>query len=121
MALLQWIHLRKLVPLGELIEQLQQGGAPASGAQGGASPAGGTAARRDVAVRSGVGAAGSRGPDAWPAAARRRRRSSAGPGLTPPAAVPAPAAAARAARRSTQADARPAARIAAPPRGGVGG
>jgi DNA polymerase III subunit gamma/tau len=45
MALLRWIHLRKLVPLSELIQQLQSGAAVAKGG----APAGAVAAPRIAA------------------------------------------------------------------------
>ena len=57
MALLKWIHLRKLAPLADLIEQLQQGGAqalpartPPAGGSGGPPPAG--SVRRSLPQRA---------------------------------------------------------------------
>jgi DNA polymerase-3 subunit gamma/tau len=77
MALLKWMHLRKLVPLSRLIEQLQAGGEPAASrpktppAGGSAPPAGrpgGHGTRRtDPAPGTGPGPAGRTGePDADP-------------------------------------------------------
>ena len=75
MALLKWIHLRKLAPLAELIEQLQQQGAlPAAGAPagpGGTRPGQGSGAGRGTSVAQGVSPAkvqsGSAGQGAGPA------------------------------------------------------
>lgn len=75
MALLKWIHLRKLAPLAELIEQLQQQGAlPAAGAPagpGGTRPGQGFGAGRGTSVAQGVSPAkvqsGSAGQGAGPA------------------------------------------------------
>jgi DNA polymerase III subunit gamma/tau len=81
MALLKWIHLRKLMPLADLIDQLQQGGSlptagrpPAAAAPSGASSAGGL--RRSLPER----AAAPPTPVSRPAAE---------PAASAPAAVPA--------------------------------
>ncbi len=83
MALLKWIHLRKLTPLADLIEQLRPGSSsspsrsgPAS-SMGGASPRAGPQASRSGAGRgattsppgpSAPGTGASRTPAAWRAA-----------------------------------------------------
>lgn len=53
MALLQWIHLRKLVPLSDLIDGIDRGPSPTRGAPptAGARPAAGAPPRRDVNER----------------------------------------------------------------------
>ncbi len=55
MAFLKWIHLRKLMPLADLIEQLQQGGSlpPAAGGRG-AAPAGSLGGASSSGVRRSV-------------------------------------------------------------------
>jgi DNA polymerase-3 subunit gamma/tau len=54
MAFLRWIHLRKLMPLADLIEQLQQGGSlPPTPAGRAASPAGPASAASSSGIRRG--------------------------------------------------------------------
>jgi DNA polymerase-3 subunit gamma/tau len=51
MALLRWIHLRKLIPLSDLIEGLEKGGTPAQPAPASARSLSTTAAARAVTAR----------------------------------------------------------------------
>ncbi len=67
MTLLRWIHLRKLVPLSELIDGLERGGAPPVRSPGAARPAGPAARPAAPAAR------------AVRAATSRRRRGSPWP------------------------------------------
>ena len=111
MALLKWMHLRKLVPIGELLEQLR-GGSPAS-RQGGAPSVGTGRAATSPSASGGVRAAAA--PSM--AAAAAARRSPPAP-ASPPAAVPAPQPQPEP-PPFDEADAGPP-EDPAPPRGGVG-
>ncbi|HEY3383752.1 MAG TPA: DNA polymerase III subunit gamma/tau [Vicinamibacterales bacterium] len=100
MALLKWIHLRKLAPLADLIEQLQQGGGlPGGGGRSSASGGGARTAGPQAPVRRIAPA-----PSPAPAAAPPR------PAVVPPAAQPPAAQAPRPAPA-----ARPAAKRPEPP------
>jgi DNA polymerase III subunit gamma/tau len=113
MALLRWMHLRKLAPLADLIEQLQQSGSlppagrPAGGGTGG-SGGGPPSIRRSVPER----------PSA-PPVSRPPIRPASAPGSSAPTPAPAPAAAppaaSGAAPSSSTRPVRPAAPRPAPP------
>jgi DNA polymerase-3 subunit gamma/tau len=82
MVFLKWIHLRKLTPLADLIEQLQQGGSlPPTPSGRGAAPAGSAGAAPSSGSRRGV-AERTPAPPASPTRAVVRQKSS-GPS-TPP-------------------------------------
>ena len=108
MALLRWMHLRKLVPLADLIEQLQQSGSlppagrPAAGGPGGAA-GGSSPIRRSFPER----------PSAPPVRGRRSGRHPR-PHRRPRSPAPAPPAAAGSSPSSPSRPQRPAAARPAP-------
>jgi DNA polymerase III subunit gamma/tau len=87
MALLKWMHLKKLAPLAELIEQLQQGGGPppAGRPAGGGGASGGSGGSGASGIRRGPDHAPAR-PSAAPAPPARH---GAAPAVIPPRPRPA--------------------------------